>query len=136
MWYTVLHGETPIGVVDLPLVGFTAAPMYPLPGYAEIQRTTQAATNALLEAGLFGATLPPLPPFPRDIIRLRRAMARAARLELSLVNHSGARVHSSFVNVLEAPHDGRVIVVAAFPSAGALAGAVTTPAPVSPGTSS
>jgi hypothetical protein len=123
MWYTVLHDEAVVGVADLPIAGIAAAIMEPRPAYEAIRATTRAATVGLLEAGLFGGVLPAVPPFPGEVLRLRRAMARAARLSLTLVAPTGAVADASFVNLLEAPEDGRVIVVAGFHSVRALVGA-------------
>jgi len=129
MWYTVLHEHTPIGVVDLPPAGLTAGAMEPHPGYEAIAAITMAATAALLTDGFFGAALPPLPPFPAAALRSRRAIARAARLNLELRDARGALADTSFVNVLEAPGDNRVVVVAGFPTVRALLGAMRPNAP-------
>ena len=114
MWYTVLHDETPIGSVDLEAGALVAAAMLRLPAYEALASVTRAATAALLELGLFGGSLPPIPPFPAGLLRSRRALARAARLHLSLTDSDGDVALTRFVNLLEAPADGRVIVVAGF----------------------
>jgi hypothetical protein len=129
MWFTVLYEHRPIGVVDLPPAGLTAGTMEPLAGYEAIAAITRAATAALLAYGFFGAALPPLPPFPGAVLRARRAIARAARLNIALEDARGARADASFVNVLEAPGDHRVVVVAGFPTVGALLGALPPPPP-------
>jgi hypothetical protein len=128
MWYTVLHEDAPIGIVDLPARGLAAGAMQRLPSYAGIQRTVRAATTAILKLGLFAAAYPPLPWQPREILRFRRAIARAARLRLSLVDEQGFVADVVFVNLLEAPADERVVVVAAFEDASAVVGAML-PAP-------
>jgi hypothetical protein len=119
MWYTVLHEDAPIGIVDLPALGLAAGAMQRLPSYAGIQPAVRAATAAILKLGLFGAAYPPLPWQPRAILRFRRAIARAARLRLSLVDEQGAPAQAAFVNLLEAPADERVVVVTAFEDASA-----------------
>lgn len=116
MWYTVLHAETPIGVVDLELGALVAAAMLRFPSYEEVAPVTRAATSALLELGLFGGALPPVPPFPAQLLRRRRALTGAARLHLSLADGNGAPARTQFVNLLDAPSDQRVIVVAGFGS--------------------
>ena len=75
MWYTVLVEEIAIGFVELPSGALVAAPMLRLPAYEIIGATTRSATLALLQVGLFGGALPPLPPFSRDLLRLRRCSA-------------------------------------------------------------
>ncbi|HEY2374990.1 MAG TPA: hypothetical protein VGH98_03355 [Gemmatimonadaceae bacterium] len=129
MWYTVLHEEAPIGIVELPLAGLAAGTMQRFPTYRAIRPTVRAATGALLQLGLFGAAYPPIPPRQREIARLRRAIARAARLPLSLVDERGAAAHAAFVNLLEAPADERVVVVAGFEDTLAGVGA-RVPAPI------
>jgi hypothetical protein len=106
--------------------------MQRLPSYANIQPTVRAATTAILKLGLFGAAYPPLPWQPREILRFRRAIARAARLRLSLVDERGFVAAVAFVNLLEAPADERVVVVAAFEDASAVIGAML-PAPTKTG---
>src|SRR4029077_4249505 len=128
MWYTVRHEDAPIGIVDLPALDLAAGAMQRLPSYANIQPTVRAATAAILELGLFGAAYPPLPWQPRQVLRYRRAIARAARLRLSLVDEQGAAAQVAFVNLLEAPADERVVVVTAFENASASVGA-TLPTP-------
>lgn len=132
MWYTVLHDEVPIGIVDLPPLALAAGAMQRLPAYSAIQPTVRAATIALLALGFYGAALPPIPPRSREILHSRRALARAARLRLSLVNERGAIAHVRFVNLLEPPGDERVVVVAAFDDAIAAVGAMM-PAPTAKG---
>src|SRR5437762_805892 len=97
--------------------------MLRLPAYSPIRATTRAATDALLRVGLFGGGLPALPPFPAERLRLRRAINRAARLDIALMNARGSVAGTSFVNVLETSHQGDVVVVAAFGESWARVGA-------------
>jgi hypothetical protein len=55
-------------------------------------------------------------------------MARAARLPLVLTTESGAHALTHFVNLLEAPADGGIIVLVSFVEASALVGAALAPA--------
>jgi hypothetical protein len=119
----VLHEEKPVGCVELAAAALTAGRMMRFPAYGAIRDVTRDATDALFSAGLFGAVLPPLPPFPARVLRLRRAMARAARLRLTLVDDTGALADTTFVNVLHALGDDRIVVVAGFPAANAVVGA-------------
>lgn len=127
MWFTVLHEEAPIGVVDLPATELAAGTMQRLPRYTSIRPAVQAATIALLKLGLFGAAFPPVAPAHREILGLRRALARAARLKLSLVDEQGSSAQVAFVNLLEAPADERVVVVVAFEDAIAAVAAMLPP---------
>jgi hypothetical protein len=129
MWYMVLHERTPIGVVELPHAGFAAGVMQRFPTYVPIRPIVRAATAALLQLGLFGGAFPPIGPRRRDLLRLRRAMARAARLSIHLAAANGAIVHAVFVNVLETPADDRVVVVAGFEDATALVAATVIAPP-------
>src|SRR3982750_81843 len=101
MWYTVLNDDTPVGTVDLEAGALVASAMVRFPSYEAVAPVTRAATIALLELGLFGGALPPVPPFPAELLRRRRALARAARLGLSLTDSEGAVAQTLFVNLLE-----------------------------------
>lgn len=131
MWYTVLDNETPIGTVDLEPGALVAAVMLRLPAYEALAPVTRAATAALLELGLFGGALPALPPYPAELLHQRRALTRAARLPLSLIDADGVVARTRFVNLLEAPADGRIVVAAGFESSGTGVGAPTrNPQPI------
>jgi len=130
MWYTVLKDDAPIGVVELASGALVAAPMLRLPGYATIGSTTQLATHALLQLGIFGGALPPVPPFPRELLRLRRSLSRAARLQLALVDARGAAADTTFVNVLQSADESPVVLIAGFSRASAHVGAVPPTRPL------
>ena len=127
MWYTVLHENRSIGFVELASGAFVAAPMLRLPAYDTIAATTRLATDALLQLGLFGGALPPIPPFPAELLRLRRSLSRAARLRLVLVDARGVVADTTFVNALEGAEYERVVLVAGFGRAGADVGATIGP---------
>jgi len=129
VWYTVMLGNNPLGGVELPVGVLTAGAMVALPAYLQMRLTICEATDALFQLGLFGSAMPALPPFPAEVLRLRRRMSRAARLRFMLVDATGAVADTSFVNLLEPPGDHRVVVVAGFPLASAAVGA---PNPGSP----
>jgi hypothetical protein len=126
MWYAVLHEQTLIGIVDLPLADLASGRMQRFPAYAAIRPTVRAATAALLQLGFFGAAYPALPPRMRETVRLRHAISRAARLRLGLLDEQGASVQATFVNLLEAPADEGVVVVAGFGEAMAGVAAVVS----------
>jgi len=129
MWYTVLKDEIPIGFVELASGALVAAPMLHLPAYATIGLTTRSATNALLQLGVFGGALPPMPPFAGELLRLRRSLSRAARLQLVLVDARGSVADTSFVNVLQSAETESVVVIAGFSRASAHVGALLSPHP-------
>ena len=131
MWFTVLHEYAPVGIATLPASGLAAGTMHRFPAYAAIRPTVREATVALLQLGFFGAAYPPLPPRTREMVRLRHAIARAARLRLSLVDEQGVFVHATFVNLLEASADERVVVIAGLGQATASVGAIAPTSPVS-----
>ena len=127
MWYTVLKDEVPMGFVELASGALVAAPMLRLPGYAAIASTTQLATHAFLQLGPFGGALAPVPPFPRSLLRLRRSLTRAARLQLVLVDARGAVADTTFVNLLQSADESPVVLIAGFSRASAQVGAVAPP---------
>ena len=133
MWYTVLKDDMPIGYVELTSGALVAAPMLRLPTYETIGPTTRSATDALLQLGLFGGTLPPLPPFSRELLQLRRSLSRAARLQLVLVDARGAVADTTFVNVLQSAEHDPAVLVAGFGRANAHVGAVRLPMGVASG---
>lgn len=134
MWYTIVHEEVPVGVTELRAGPFVASTVQPLAGYRALRPRTIAATTALLQLGLFGGALPPVPPYPAQLLRDRRAIARAGRLRLGLIDATGTTVDTTFVNLLEAPADTRIIVIAGFGrSAFAHHGARVSPPPSAPG---
>ena len=124
MWYTVLRGDVPIGFVELASGALVAAPMLRLPEYETIGPVIRLATHAFLQLGLFGGALPPVPPFPAELLRMRRHLSRAARLQLVLVDARGAVADATFVNVLQSAETHDVVLVAGFARANATVGAV------------
>ena len=129
MWYTVLEEDIPIGFVELASGALVAAPMLRLPVYERIGPTTRAATDALLQIGLFGGALPPVPPVSRELLQRRRSLSRAARLRLLLVDARGAVAETAFVNLLQSTEDQPVVLIAGFGRASAAVGAVRRPSP-------
>ena len=129
MWYTVLWDDTPIGFVELRSGTLVAAPMLRLPVYERVGPTTRSATDALLQLGLFGGALPPIPPYPGELLRLRRSLSRAARLQLVLIDARGEVAETTFVNLLQSEQHEPVVLVAGFGRANAAVGARRRPAP-------
>jgi len=129
MWFTLVHNGVPIGAVDLPLAGLAAGRVACLRAYGAIQPVVRVATAALLDVGVFGVAAPPRSPRSAETIRLRRALARGARLQLELRSDAGELVPTTFVNLLEAPDDGGVIAVVGVAEAPSLVGAITRGSP-------
>jgi hypothetical protein len=129
MWYTVLKDDVPIGFVELASGALVAAPMLSLPAYDTIGSTTRLATHAFLQLGVFGGALPAVPPFPGELLRLRRCLSRAARLQLVLVDARGAAADTSFVNLLQSAETDSVALIAGFGKASAHIGALLSPRP-------
>ena len=130
MWYTVLRDDAPLGFVELSSGALVAAPMVRLPEYETIGPTTRLATHALLQLGLFGGALPLVPPFPAELLRMRRHLSRAARLQLVLVDARGAVADTTFVNVLQSAESNGVVLVAGFGRANAPVGAALQSGPM------
>lgn len=119
MLFTVQHHAASLGVVDLPLGPLVAGRLEPSPNYTAVADVVRQATDAFLHLGLFDSVAPLYPPIPAGIRRWRRAMARAARLQLGLVGVYGDQWPTQFVNLLEAPADHGIVVIASFVRASA-----------------
>lgn len=123
MRFTVRHQGVPVGVVDLVGQELSAGSMEPAPGYAAIQPIVRAGSTALLHLGFFGAaTLGSTD--NADVDRLHAA----AGLRFELVDDDGRDIAATFVNLIEAPGDERVVVLARFGHAPAAVGARRRPA--------
>ena len=113
MWYFVLRSGVPLGTVELPATELATGLLQPLPAYASMAHTVRIASTALLSYGLYG---PPVSGEPDPGRRAaRRALWAGATLRLELAElSSGAPMPTVFLNLVEAPEDRRVIVVARF----------------------
>jgi hypothetical protein len=113
VWYSVLRSGIPLGTVELPATELATGLLQPLPAYASVAHTVRVASTALLRFGLYG---PPVSAKPDPSRRAaRRALWAAATLRLELAElASGAPVPTLFLNLVEAPADGGVVVVARF----------------------
>lgn len=105
MLCTVLHHGVPIGTVELGDRELAAGTMSPTKGYAGIRPIIQAGSEALLQLGFFGAAAQTR---PAD----STALAAAAALTFELADAEGRDVPATFVNLIEAPEDDRVVVLA------------------------
>lgn len=123
MRYTVRHATLDLGSVELPDSELAAGVLVPAPDYESVRSTVRAATAAFLELGLFGAAALPVGPGAAHVLRLRRALARANRLRLELVDERGSIMSATFVNLLETPASRVPVVVACFSHAPSVVGA-------------
>jgi hypothetical protein len=113
MWYSVLRSGVPLGTVELPATELAAGLLRPLAAYASVEQTVRAASTALLRYGIYG---PPISAKPDPSRRAARGALRAGatlRLELAELATSEP-VPTVFLNLVEAPADKGVVVVARF----------------------
>jgi hypothetical protein len=95
--------------------------MSPTDAYGSIRAIIQAGSNALLQIGFFGAasrsdSVDPAP------------LAAAAALSFELIDRDGNDVPVTFLNLIEAPGDERVVVLARLSHAPAAVAAKRGPA--------
>ena len=127
MWYTVKLHDVSLGIVELPGGLLVAGRLEPHTGYSGVKGIVQAATDAFLQLGVFGVAAPLIPPIPASARARRAAMGRAARLPLMLATDDGTVAPTHFVNLLEAPADGGIVVLAAFVETPVVVGALLAP---------
>jgi hypothetical protein len=123
--FTVLCRDTPIGTVPLPWREFAAGRLKRFPEYQKWEAAVRAASEALLQFGLYAAVMPiPIHAargWPRD------ALAAAASLPLTLQDSRGISVPTRFINLFETPNDLDVVVLARFTDAMAVVPAKLPP---------
>ena len=124
MLFSVRTGNASLGLVDLPAGRLVAARLERSPEYDAVAAVVREATDAFLHLGLFDAVAPMLPPISADRRRWRRALALAARLRLTLADTSGEDARADFVNLLESPSDGGIVVLASFATEASAVGAL------------
>ena len=113
MWFTVTRSGVPLGTVELSAEELSAGLLQPLPAFEGVARTVRLGSDALMEYGVYG---PPVSARPDPRRRAARGALRAAatlRLEL-LELASGAPIPTVFLNLIEAPGDRGVVVLARF----------------------
>ena len=119
MRYSVNHDGVPVGFVELSEGELVAGTLTPVAALDAVRPTIRAGSDALLSLGFFGAT---------SGVALNgagTALRAAADLRFDLIDLEGRVVHATFVNLIEAP-DGGVVVIARLSHASA-----ATPALVS-----
>ncbi len=111
-WFTILCRDTPIGKVPLPWRELAAGRLRRYPAYGELEASVRAASDALLQFGLYAAVMP----IPAHEVRgwPRNALATAAALPLTLHDYRGISVPTRYMNLFETPGDHEVVVLVRF----------------------
>lgn len=122
MRYSVVHDGIPLGFVELGPGELVAGALAPLSALEPLRGTIRAGSNALLTLGFFGAAT------VAGQNGIGAALRAAAALQFDLVTDQGELAPATFVNLIEAP-DGGVVVLARFGHAHAAVTAPTKPAP-------
>ena len=120
MRYTVLHRGVPIGFAELPPGELAAGPFVALPSIGEIRDTVRRGSQALLALGFFGAAT------KAGQNGVGEALRKAAELEFELMNEAGRLIPATFVNLIEAP-EGGLVLLARFGHAHSGVGAARKP---------
>jgi hypothetical protein len=122
MRYSVMHDGIPVGFVDLESGELVAGRLAPLPTIDSLRGTLRAGSEALLALGFFGAAT------EAGQNGSGTALRAAAALRFDLQDERGALVPTTFVNVIDAP-DGGLVVLARFGHDHAAVGAAVHPTP-------
>jgi hypothetical protein len=117
MLFSVRTGSTSLGLVELPSGLLVAGQLHPSPSYRSVENRVRNATDAFLHLGIYDAVAAMRPPLSAKRRAWRLHLQRAARLQLALVLPTGEFAPADFVNLLEAPADRGVVVLASFLSA-------------------
>ena len=121
MRFSLVHEGIPVGFVELGSGELVAGPLTPLPALDPLRDTIRDGSNALLALGFFGAAT------PAGLNGAGASLRAAAALRFDLFDERGDLSPATFVNVIEAP-DGGVVVIARLGHAHATVGA-KVPAP-------
>ena len=113
MWFTVLHAGIPVGAVDLAPTGLAAGRLVRVTAYRAISARVRAASEALFAFGFYGPAASAIPDIPRRQARMALRSGAALRLELAPLA-PGRATATTFVNLIETPADGQVVVIARF----------------------
>ena len=113
MWFTVLHAGVPLGTVELPATELAAGRLVRLAGYGALAARIRSASAALLEFGFYGPPVSAISDPARR--RARMSLLAGATLALELRTFDGGELAPTrFVNLIEAPENREVVVVARF----------------------
>ena len=113
MWFTVLHAGIPVGAVDLAPTGLAAGRLVRVAAYRVIAARVRAASEALFAFGFYGPAISAIPDIRRRQARTALRSGAALRLELAPLA-PGRGMPTTFVNLIETPVDGQVVVIARF----------------------
>ena len=113
MWFTVLHAGIPVGAVDLDPTGLAAGRLVRVAAYRVIAARVRAASEALFAFGFYGPAISAIPDIRRRQARTALRSGAALRLELAPLA-PGRTMSTTFVNLIETPADGQVVVIARF----------------------
>ena len=116
MRFSVLHEGIPVGFVELAPGELVAGHLTPLPALDPLRDTIRDGSDALLALGFFGAAT------AAGQNGAGASLRAAAALQFDLVDARGELSPSTFVNVLESP-DGGLVVLARLGHAHAIVGA-------------
>jgi len=119
--FSVMHEGVPVGFVELASGELVAGQLTPLPSLDPLRDTIREGSNALLALGFFGAAT------PAGQNGAGASLRAAAALQFDLVDERGELRPSTFVNILEPP-DGGLVVLARLGHAHATVGAKLPPA--------
>jgi len=112
MRFSVNHDGVPVGFVELSEGELVAGTLTPVAALDVLRPTIRAGSDALLALGFFGAAS------GAALNGAGTALRAAADLRFELVDIEGRVAHATFVNLIEAP-DGGVVVIARLSHASA-----------------
>jgi len=121
--YTVLVEDVVVGTVELPPRRIAAGRLTPHAGYGRFAARVRAASRVLLAHGVYGPALSAHRDAGLRRDRLALAAAASLRVELALEG-TDERPATVFVNLVESPADGGVVVIALFDDAPAMIAAL------------
>ena len=107
MRFSVVHEGIPVGFVVLSPGELVAGQLVPLPSLDPLRNTIRAGSDALLALGFFGAAT------AAGQNGAGAALRAAAAVRFDLFDDRGNLSPATFVNVIEAP-DGGLVVLARF----------------------
>ena len=122
MRFSVVHDGVPVGFVELTTGELVAGSLAPVAALEPLRPTIRAGSDALLALGFFGAAS------GATLNGAGTALRAAADLRFELVDFHGQLAHTSFVNLIEAP-DGGIVVITRLSNDHATIPATVSPAP-------
>ena len=120
MRFSVMHEGVPVGFVELSSGELVAGRLAPLPALDPLRDTIRDGSTALLALGFFGAAT------AAGRNGAGASLRAAASLRFELFDERGDLVPATFVNLIEPP-DGGLVVLTRFGHSHALVGASLPP---------